>query len=84
MPGMLDETEAILRWIAGELGPDTYVNLMSQYRPEGLVVRSGDYPEIRRLPHRDEYLRAVELALELGLRLDPRSAREGSRLPAPR
>jgi len=84
MPGLLDETEAVLRWIADELGPDTYVNLMSQYRPEGLVVRGGDYPEIRRLPHLDEYRRAVGLALELGLRLDPRSALEGSRLPAPR
>ncbi len=31
MPGGLDETQAILQWIAGELGPDTYVNVMGQY-----------------------------------------------------
>ena len=67
MPGMLDETEAILRWVADELGPDTYLNLMGQYRPDGLV-RGGDYPEIARRPTREELVRAVELALELGLR----------------
>ena len=33
MPGLIDETEEILRWIAAELGPGTYVNLMAQYRP---------------------------------------------------
>mgnify|MGYP000586759306 CR=1 FL=1 len=70
MPGMLEETERILRWIAEELGPETYVNLMGQYRPEGLVL-GGHYPEIARRPTRDELARAVELALELGLhRLD--------------
>ncbi len=73
MPGLLEETEAILRWISDELGPETYVNLMGQYRPEGLVLR-GEYPEIARRPAREELARAVELALELGLRrLDPGS-----------
>ena len=73
MPGMLDETEAILRWIAEELGPDTYLNLMGQYRPEGLV-RDGAYPEIARRPTGGEYERALEMALSFGLRrLDPGS-----------
>jgi hypothetical protein len=40
MPGMLEETKAILRHVAEELGTDTYVNLMAQYRPAGLVGRS--------------------------------------------
>jgi putative pyruvate formate lyase activating enzyme len=30
MPGCLDETKAILEWIASELGPESYVNLMDQ------------------------------------------------------
>jgi putative pyruvate formate lyase activating enzyme len=67
MPGLLDETEAILRWVGRELGSDTYLNLMGQYRPEGLV-RGGDYPELDRRPRSDELERAVELAWELGLR----------------
>ncbi|MGD2217987.1 MAG: hypothetical protein PVJ64_14615, partial [Gemmatimonadales bacterium] len=37
MPGQLDETQAVLEWIARELGTDTYINLMNQYRPAGRV-----------------------------------------------
>jgi putative pyruvate formate lyase activating enzyme len=81
MPGMFDETAEILRWIAGILGPDTYVDLMAQYYPAGLVGRTDvrdPYPEINRHLHRDEYVRAVELADELGLsRLDRRSVASG-------
>src|ERR687895_2474448 len=71
MPGLLDETEAILRFVADELGPDTYVNLMGQYYPAG---RTDKYEEIDRRPRLDELERAFELADRLGLkRVDPRS-----------
>jgi putative pyruvate formate lyase activating enzyme len=71
MPGLLDETEAILRFVATELGPGTYVNLMGQYYPAG---RTSEFPEIDRHLYRCEFERAVELADELGLRrLDRRS-----------
>jgi len=70
MPGGLDETRAILEWLAAELGPDTYLNLMEQYRPAGRV-RSGSYPEIDRRPAPDELVRARDIAREVGLtRLD--------------
>jgi len=71
MPGLLDETEAILRFIATELGPGTYVNLMAQYYPAG---RTSEFPEIDRHLYRCEFERALELADELALRrLDKRS-----------
>ena len=70
MPGLVDETERILRWIAEELGPGTYVDLMAQYYPAG---RTGEFAEIDRHPYREELERAYEIADELGLRLDPRS-----------
>jgi putative pyruvate formate lyase activating enzyme len=71
MPGMIDEAEAILRWIAEELGRDTYVDLMGQYYPAG---RTGEFPEIDRHPYRKELERAYEIADGLGLRrLDARS-----------
>jgi putative pyruvate formate lyase activating enzyme len=74
MPGLLDETEAILRFVADELGPDTYVNLMGQYYPAG---RTEKYEEIDRRPHREELERAFEIADAVGLRrLDPRSRRQ--------
>ena len=72
MPGMLEETRAILEWIATELGPDTYVNLMGQYRPAGKVT-ADTYPEIDRRPDAGELARAWEIAREVGLRrLDER------------
>ena len=82
MPGMLDETEAVLRFVAEELGPDTYVDLMAQYYPAGLVGKSGrdGYAEIDRHLYREEYLQAVDLGHELGLRLDARSVASASRL----
>ena len=72
MPGCLDETRAILEWVAGELGPATYVNLMDQYYPAG-KVDAGRYPEINRRLHSTEFAEAREIASELGLlRLDQR------------
>jgi putative pyruvate formate lyase activating enzyme len=80
MPGLLDETEAILRFIATELAPGTYVNLMAQYYPAG---RTSEFPEIDRHLYRSEFERALEMADELGLRrLDQRSRAAVARLAA--
>jgi putative pyruvate formate lyase activating enzyme len=77
MPGLLDETEAVLRWVAEELGPGTYVNVMGQYYPAGKVGKDGRYDEIARHTDREEMERAYEIADSLGLRrLDARSRRQ--------
>jgi putative pyruvate formate lyase activating enzyme len=73
MPGLLDETEAILRFVAEHLGPGCYVNLMAQYYVSGKVGEDGQYEEIARRIYREEYEQALGLAEELGLRLDARS-----------
>jgi putative pyruvate formate lyase activating enzyme len=74
MPGLLDETEEVLRCVAEELGPGTSVNLMGQYYPAGKVER---YEEINRRPEREELERAFGMVDELGLRrLDARSRRD--------
>jgi putative pyruvate formate lyase activating enzyme len=82
MPGMFAETEAILCFVAEELGPDTYVDLMAQYYPAGLVGRNGrdGYQEIDRHLYREEYLEAVDIGHDLGLRLDVRSVASAARL----
>ena len=85
MPGMLEETRAILEYVAEELGPDTYVDLMAQYYPAGVVGRNqrDSYGEINRYLVRGEYHRALGFAEDLGLkRLDQRSRASGSLLPA--
>jgi putative pyruvate formate lyase activating enzyme len=72
MPGAVDDTTAILKWIAEELGTDSYINLMNQYRPAGRVCGER-YPEINRRVGADEFRAAHEAARELGLsRLDRR------------
>lgn len=71
MPGLVDETEAVLQFVAEQLGRGTYVNLMGQYYPAG---KSERHPEIHRRPYAEELVRAYEIADQLGLRrLDPRS-----------
>jgi putative pyruvate formate lyase activating enzyme len=76
MPSLIEETEAILRFVAEELGQDCYVNLMAQYYVSGKVGQDGQFEEIARRVNRDEYERALALAQQLGLRLDPRSVGE--------
>jgi putative pyruvate formate lyase activating enzyme len=72
MPGIARETRAILEWILRELGPETYVNVMAQYRPGGHVT-SDHCPELNRSLGHSEYLAALEYAEGIGLRrLDKR------------
>ena len=73
MPGQEPEAEAILDWLARELSPDTYVNVMSQYRPEHKVDESERYGEINRLVLPQEMDAAFAAAERAGLwRLDRR------------
>ncbi len=70
MPGGLDDTRAAMRFLAGEVSPNTYVNVMNQYRPCG---RAHGRPDIGRSVTRQEYARALEIAAEEGItRLDER------------
>lgn len=72
MPGFLEETKAILRFVAEEVSPNTYVNLMDQYYPAGRVD-AQHYAELNRRLTRSEYAEAVAYAQTLGLtRLDRR------------
>jgi putative pyruvate formate lyase activating enzyme len=71
MPGLVSETTAILHWVRSELGSDTYVNLMEQYRPAG-KVGAARFSELDRPVTSAEFASARSLALDLGLRLDDR------------
>jgi len=72
MPGLLDDTRHILGWLA-ELSPDTYVNVMDQYRPAWKARTEAKYAEINRPLTSREYREAVAYARTVGLwRLDSR------------
>lgn len=72
MPGLEAESRAILRWLAEEISPDTYVNIMDQYRPchrvgERLPRSGRRYETIDRRPSREEIASAFSAARESGL-----------------
>jgi putative pyruvate formate lyase activating enzyme len=74
MPGELEETREIVRFLSGEISPDTYVNIMGQYHPSGKVTAER-YREINRPVTRSEMKEAFQLAWEAGLhRFDERRA----------
>jgi putative pyruvate formate lyase activating enzyme len=66
MPDDLAQTADIMRFLAQELSPDTFVNLMAQYRPAA-KVSSDKYPEINRPTTTQEYNQAARLAQQAGL-----------------
>ena len=73
MPGDIAGTREIMHWIARELGPDTYINLMPQFYPAG-KVSDREHVEINRCITLAEFRDALEAASEAGLeRLDNRS-----------
>jgi putative pyruvate formate lyase activating enzyme len=73
MPDLLDEAEQIFEFLAREISPDTYVNVMGQYRPE---YRAGEYAEIARRPTAAELTDASARCRRAGLsRLDRRDGR---------
>jgi len=64
MPNGVSGTKKVVEWIAQNLPRDTYLNIMSQYRP---MYKAFDYPEISRGITRKEYSDAVRWAKEAGL-----------------
>ena len=76
MPGLLDETREIFRWLAEDLSPDTFVNIMGQYHPAYVVPDKEKFADINRLPTQAEVESAYESARETGLwRFDKREKR---------
>jgi len=70
LPSGLAGTEAVLAFLAQQISPRTYLNLMDQYRP---CYRADEYPELDRRVTAAEYAAALAAAARHGLtRLDGR------------
>jgi putative pyruvate formate lyase activating enzyme len=76
MPGMAEESRQIFRWLADDISPDTFVNIMGQYHPAHRVGRrvetgksagSVRYEEINRPIYESELEAAYEAARSAGL-----------------
>jgi putative pyruvate formate lyase activating enzyme len=64
LPEDLANTERVLAFLAEEISPDTYLNLMDQYHPSH---RADRVPPLDRAITTEEYCRALELARGYGL-----------------
>lgn len=64
MPNRVSGAREVIDWIAQNLPKDTYLNIMSQYRP---MYKAFDYPQISRRLTRAEYVEVVNYARQAGL-----------------
>ena len=67
MPGCVEDSKAIMRFVAKELSTHTYVNLMDQYYPAGKVDVTR-YAALNRCITRNEYEEVLAYAQRVGLR----------------
>lgn len=65
MPNGQAGTREVMRFLAQEISPNTFVNIMPQYRPEG---RADRHASINRPVTLDEFSHAVAIAHDEGLR----------------
>ncbi len=72
LPEGLAGTDEIVRFLRDEVSPNTYINVMAQYRP---CYRAHELPPLNRPVTSQEYAEAVRLAQKAGLRLDERRPR---------
>ncbi len=71
LPAELAGTRDAMRFVAREISPNTYVNIMAQYRPCG---EAPDSPPLNRRLTNREYEEALKIAREEGIhRLDQRT-----------
>jgi len=59
LPDNLADTEKVLAFIAHEISPNTYLNLMDQYRP---CYRADEHPPLDRALKMEEYRAALAMA----------------------
>jgi putative pyruvate formate lyase activating enzyme len=64
LPEDLSGTAEVMRFLATEISPDTFVNIMDQYYP---CHTAGEYPELSRRITVEEFDRAIRLAREEGI-----------------
>ena len=73
LPDGIAGTTEIVKFLSDEISPDTYVNLMDQYRP---AYKAHLYPELNTRLTSQEYQATVKTALSAGLhRLDERKSK---------
>lgn len=63
LPGQVENSKKVLRWIAEELSPDVHISLMSQYHPIPAVAK---HPRLGRTLLQEEYEEVLDEFERLG------------------
>jgi putative pyruvate formate lyase activating enzyme len=66
MPNGVTGSKAIIDFLAEEISPQTYINVMEQYFP---CYRASEFPEINRRVRHEEFMAVYNYAKAKGLRL---------------
>jgi len=66
MPKNIAGTEKLVEWLAKEISPNTYVNIMDQYHP---CFRARNFADLNRKITKEEYIEALKSARGAGLRI---------------
>jgi putative pyruvate formate lyase activating enzyme len=65
LPGGIAGTAELVKFIAGEISKNTYINIMDQYHP---CFQASDHPPLNRRITHQEYADAVQAAIDAGLK----------------
>lgn len=65
LPGDLAGSKEVLGFLADKISKNTYLNIMDQYRPS---FKANSYPPLNRPIKRQEFQKAVRMAIECGLK----------------
>ena len=64
LPGHVNESKAVIKYLFEHYGNSIYISIMSQYTP---MKNLSDFPEINRRVTKREYESLVDYAIELGI-----------------
>lgn len=64
LPGCVEDSKAVLRYLYSTFGDNIYISIMNQYTP---LENVAGYPEINRRVTEDEYNLVVDYAVSLGI-----------------
>lgn len=64
LPGCMEDSKAVIRYLYETYGNDIYISIMSQFTP---LPNVQNYPELNRKVTEEEYEELVDYAIELGL-----------------
>ncbi len=67
LPGCMEDSKAILRYLYGTYKNDIYVSIMNQYTPLPQFLDIKAYPELNRTVAPQEYEELVDYALSIGI-----------------